>query len=33
VFERHRSEIQLIDCDDPGVVLDVDARADLTRFT
>jgi molybdenum cofactor cytidylyltransferase len=33
VLERHASEIQLVDCDDPGVALDVDARADLTRFT
>jgi molybdenum cofactor cytidylyltransferase len=33
VLERHASEIELVDCDDPGVVLDVDARADLTRFT
>jgi len=32
VLERHRGEMQLLDCDDPGVVLDVDARADLTRL-
>jgi molybdenum cofactor cytidylyltransferase len=33
VLERHASEIELVDCDDPGVVLDVDARNDLTRFS
>jgi molybdenum cofactor cytidylyltransferase len=33
VLERHGDAIQLVDCDDPGVVLDVDARTDLTRFT
>ena len=32
VLERHRDDMQLIDCDDPGVLLDVDARADLTRL-
>jgi molybdenum cofactor cytidylyltransferase len=32
VLERHAGEMQLIDSDDPGVVLDVDARADLTRL-
>jgi molybdenum cofactor cytidylyltransferase len=32
VLERHRDEMRLIDCDDPGVLLDVDARADLTRL-
>jgi molybdenum cofactor cytidylyltransferase len=31
VLERHRTEIALIDCDDAGVVLDIDARADLER--
>ena len=31
VLERHRSEIVLIDCDDPGVLLDIDARADLDQ--
>lgn len=29
VLERHRAAIQLIDCDDPGVVFDIDARSDL----
>ena len=33
VLERHVDAIQLVDCEDPGVVLDVDARTDLTRFT
>jgi len=33
VLERHADAIQLVDCEDPGVVLDVDARTDLTRFT
>ena len=32
VLERHRDEMRLIECDDPGVLLDVDARADLTRL-
>jgi molybdenum cofactor cytidylyltransferase len=32
VLERHRDEIRLVACDDPGVVLDVDARADLDRL-
>jgi molybdenum cofactor cytidylyltransferase len=32
VLERHRDEIRLIECDDTGTVLDVDARADLERF-
>jgi molybdenum cofactor cytidylyltransferase len=32
LLERHRDEIRLLDCDDPGVVLDVDARADLDRL-
>jgi len=32
VLERHRDKIQLVECDDPGIVLDVDARTDLDRF-
>jgi molybdenum cofactor cytidylyltransferase len=32
VLERHRDEILLIEVDDPGVLLDIDARADLTRL-
>jgi molybdenum cofactor cytidylyltransferase len=31
LLERHRGEIVLIDCDDPGVLLDIDRRADLER--
>jgi len=33
VLERHGDAIELVDCGDPGVVLDVDAPADLTRLT
>jgi molybdenum cofactor cytidylyltransferase len=32
LLERHRDRIRLIECDDPGIVLDVDARADLDRL-
>lgn len=32
VLERHRDKIQLVECDDPGILLDVDARSDLDRF-
>jgi molybdenum cofactor cytidylyltransferase len=32
VLERHRDAIQLIESDDPGVILDVDAKSDLDRF-
>ena len=32
VLERHRDKVQLVECDDPGIVLDVDARADLDRL-
>lgn len=32
VLERHADAIRLIDCDDPGVLLDIDARSDLERF-
>ena len=31
ILERHRDAIVLIDCDDPGVLLDIDARSDLER--
>jgi molybdenum cofactor cytidylyltransferase len=31
VLERHAAAIRLIDCDDPGVVLDIDRKADLDR--
>ena len=29
VLERHASEIALVECDDPGIVFDVDRRTDL----
>jgi molybdenum cofactor cytidylyltransferase len=29
VLERHRGAVTLLDCDDPGVLQDVDTRADL----
>jgi CTP:molybdopterin cytidylyltransferase MocA len=29
VLERHRAEIVRIECDDAGVLLDVDTREDL----
>ncbi len=32
VLERHRDEIVSIEVDDPGVLLDIDARADLVRL-
>lgn len=32
VLERHRGEIRLVECDDPGTMLDVDAHADLERL-
>jgi molybdenum cofactor cytidylyltransferase len=31
VLQRHAAAIRLIDCDDPGVVLDIDRKADLDR--
>ena len=31
ILQQHRDEIALIECDDPGVVLDIDERADLDR--
>lgn len=32
VLERHRDAIVSIEVDDPGVLLDIDARSDLTRL-
>ena len=32
VLERHRDAIRLVDCDDPGIILDVDAKSDLDRL-
>lgn len=31
VVERHADALVLIDCDDPGVAIDIDRRADLER--
>lgn len=31
VLERHRDSIQPIECDDPGVLFDVDRKGDLAR--
>ena len=32
VIERHRDALRVIECDDPGVLLDVDAKEDLARL-
>jgi len=29
VLERHRNAVKLVECDDPGILLDIDRRADL----
>ena len=29
VLERHRGAIKLLECDDPGIVLDIDSKSDL----
>ena len=29
VVERHRDSVQLIECDDPGILFDVDRKSDL----
>jgi molybdenum cofactor cytidylyltransferase len=31
VLERHREAVKLIECDDPGILLDVDRRTDLEK--
>ena len=31
LLEREREALVLVDCDDPGVLLDIDRRADLER--
>ena len=31
VVERHRDSVQLIECDDPGVLFDVDRKSDLNH--
>lgn len=30
VLERHRDAVKLIECDDPGVIYDIDRKADLS---
>lgn len=32
LIERHRDAVTLVDCDDPGTILDIDRRADLDRL-
>ena len=32
VLERHRDDVVLVDVDDPGVIVDIDAKADLARL-
>jgi molybdenum cofactor cytidylyltransferase len=29
ILERHRAEIELLECDDPGILVDIDTPADL----
>lgn len=31
LVERHRDSIQLIECDDPGILFDVDRKSDIAR--
>jgi molybdenum cofactor cytidylyltransferase len=31
VLQRHRDAVRLLECDDPGVVLDIDQKTDLGR--
>lgn len=33
VLERHGGDVKLIDCNDPGTLIDVDRRDDLARLT
>lgn len=32
VLERHRAELKLVECDDPGILIDIDRRDDLARL-
>jgi len=32
VIERHHGDVKLVECDDPGVLLDIDRRDDLERL-
>jgi molybdenum cofactor cytidylyltransferase len=29
LLERHRDSVRLIDCDDPGILIDIDRKSDL----
>jgi len=31
LLERHRDSVQLIDCEDPGILLDIDRKSDLNH--
>jgi molybdenum cofactor cytidylyltransferase len=31
IVERHRDSVQLIECDDPGILFDVDRKSDIER--
>jgi len=31
VVERHRDAVQLVECDDPGILFDVDRKSDIAR--
>jgi molybdenum cofactor cytidylyltransferase len=31
IIERHRDAVKLIECDDPGILLDIDRESDITR--
>jgi molybdenum cofactor cytidylyltransferase len=31
ILERHERDVRLIDCEDPGVLFDIDRKADLSR--
>jgi molybdenum cofactor cytidylyltransferase len=29
LLERHRDAVQLVECDDPGILVDIDRKTDL----
>jgi molybdenum cofactor cytidylyltransferase len=31
VLERHRDSVRLVECDDPGILFDVDRKSDIAR--
>ena len=33
VLERYRDAVRLVECDDPGIIVDIDAKTDLDRIT